>query len=274
MKRIGVAFVTAGLIVATIIGVGSTVASISKPMENLVSEPVVLRKEVQKNAELVETYSILSGSQAKKELYKVRTINPENVVLLNVGISDESVEQTIQSLQEAGDTVYLVIDSPGGSVFAGTKLVNHIRFSGQKIVTVCESICASMGFHIFEAGTRRIMSDKALLMGHPASGGARGNIHEMITMLTAIKDYTERMDRYIADRAKIPYEKFELMNLKNLWIESNDAVKMGLADEVAYVNYPRSKSSGSFISIREELIKKGIEVDKKTGTNKLDFYLE
>ena len=195
------------------------------------------------------------------------------VILLNTQIDQHSVEIVISKLEEAKNSqsrVYLVITSPGGSVFAGNKLIAYMESSELEINTVCSQVCASMAFHIFEAGKTRYMEGKSLLMGHPAAGGAEGTLPEMLSMLNAIKLLTDRLDAKIAQRAGIPYHKFELMVLKNLWVETPDAIKMGLADKVIHLNYNRD--SRGLIDMAEELRKRGIPV--KTTSKELNTLYE
>jgi ATP-dependent Clp protease protease subunit len=162
------------------------------------------------------------------------------VILLNTEVSDESMDAVLNqlyALEGQKERVYLVITSPGGSVFAGNRLVSYLESTNLDVVTVCSQVCASMAFHIFEAGRTRLMEAHSLLMGHPASGGARGTIPEMLSMLNAIKTMTDRMDAAIAKRAKIKYHDFEVSVLRNLWVETPDAIRMGLADGAVHLSF-------------------------------------
>lgn len=194
--------------------------------------------------------------------------NSSQIILLNTEVSEESVNEVISELQKAkenNDRVYLVISSPGGSVISGVKLVSYIENSKIEINTVCSEVCASMAFHIFEAGKNRYMENRSILMGHPASGGARGTLPEMLSMLNAVKLLTDRLDAKIAKRANIPYEKFEVMVLRNLWIEAVDAVKMGLADKIIALNY--DKMGTNVFDTADVLRRKGIKI--KTNATEL-----
>lgn len=150
----------------------------------------------------------------------------------------ESVDKVLARLREILSTeneAYLFIDSPGGSVFAGARLVSYIKDSIKPIHTVAVGMAASMGFHIFEAGSTRYMTSNAFLMSHPASGGTQGTVYEMESLLRFIRIYTEAWDRSIAARADIPYEKFELMTLKNAWLPASEAMELHLADKIVHV---------------------------------------
>lgn len=194
--------------------------------------------------------------------------NSSQVILLNTEVSEESVMEVISQLRKAEETnekVYLKISSPGGSVISGVKLVSYIENSKNQINTVCSEVCASMAFHIFEAGKTRYMENRSLLMGHPASGAAQGTLPEMLSMLNAVKLLTDRLDAKIAKRAGIPYAKFEIMVLRNLWIESPDAVKLGLADKIIQLNY--DAGSPQVFDTAETLRRRGIKV--KTNATEL-----
>lgn len=175
----------------------------------------------------------------------VRAVSPssDKIIFLSTQIDKGSVDDTLNALEKARNAglseVYLVIDSPGGSVLDGAKLVSYMRASKMKINTVCETLCASMGFHIFEAGHKRLVLEKAVLMGHPASGGARGTIEEMKSMIDMIKLYVDRMDADIASRAGIPFDEFKVMMLNNSWLEGRDAVAKKLADEIVTLEITR-----------------------------------
>lgn len=186
----------------------------------------------------------------------VTKINASNVILFNVPVMAETVDVTIEQIERTtGNTVYLVIDSPGGSVVDGAKLIDYIKYSGKNIVTVCDNICASMGFQLLQVGKQRYMTPKAIQMAHPASGGAAGTIENMYELIKMFKLYVDRMDAETAKRAGIPYDKFKHMVADNIWVETPEALSLGLADGVVYV------SSNNKVNILNETIKKYV-----TGT--------
>jgi ATP-dependent Clp protease protease subunit len=161
-----------------------------------------------------------------------------NVVFFDTDVQNITVDIAVQMLKDALNRtegqVYLLIDSPGGSVFDGARLTDFVEKSG-RISTICVTLCASMGAQLHQVGKKRLTMDKSVLMFHPASGGVRGTVEEMKGLLTMIDTYTLRMDAKIAKRSGIPLEKFKIMVLKNLWVEAEDALKMGLSDGIVNV---------------------------------------
>lgn len=153
-------------------------------------------------------------------------------------VDAESVDKVLARLREVLATeneAYLLIDSPGGSVFDGARLVSYIKDSHKPIHTVAVGMAASMGFQLFEVGATRLMTSNAFIMGHPAAGGTQGTAYEMEALISFIRKYTEAWDRAIAKRADIPYEKFELMILKNMWLPASEAMELHLADKIVHI---------------------------------------
>lgn len=163
-------------------------------------------------------------------------LDESNSVRLTDPINQRSVAKTLNALERlrrSGATeVYLLIDSPGGGVVEGNRLVGYIEASPVPINTVCMAICASMGAHIHQAGAKRLMTSKAILMFHPASGGSQGTVEGMHSQIEMFQRYMDRMDAKAAQRAKMDYDKFKLLVLKEYWIETQDAVANNLTDGV------------------------------------------
>lgn len=204
------------------------------------------------------TYTPQAEAETKVKVETFKVINAsasaDNIILFNTPVVEESVDAAIGLLSQAsGSTVYLVLNSPGGSVIDGARLINYIKYSGKNIVTVCDNLCASMAFQIFQVGKKRLMTDKAILMAHPASGGARGTIENMFSLIKTIKLYVDRMDAETAQRAGMSYSKFKTLVADNIWAETPEALSMGLADGVINL----SSQSGAGYDVMNELKRQG-----------------
>jgi len=199
-------------------------------------------------------------NDVKIPLVKVKA-SETNAILLDTEVTDESVDVVIDKLNELSSPnkkVYLIITSPGGSVIAGNKLIAYIDNSEMDIITVCQQVCASMGFHIFESGKTRYMVGHSILMAHPPTGGARGTLPEMLSQIDGIKRLTDELDIRTAKRAKLSYDKFSVDVLKNLWVTSNESYNMGLSDGLIHISMLNKSKA---FSAQEELLKRGVEVE-------------
>jgi ATP-dependent Clp protease protease subunit len=174
-----------------------------------------------------------------------QTDTKETRVLLDGPVTDFSARGVAQELIEKankGSTkLTLVIDSPGGSVFAGAELISTMKAlqaKGVEIDTVCLNLCASMAAVIHQFGSTRYMQEFSVLMFHPASGGARGEVPTMLSQLAAIQSYVERFSKAIAARAGIPHAEFSQLEKTELWVDDEQAVKRGFAEAVRFFGRP------------------------------------
>lgn len=162
-----------------------------------------------------------------------------NRLVLVVGeVNYSSMEEAKNKLQQIDKTkgpIYVLISSPGGSVFAGESFITAMQSAENPVYTVCLDICASMGAIIHQYGTQRYAYDRATLMFHDASGAARGKVGEMMSLLSFIDRKLEKTNRYIAIRSGMSYDKWTQMSVRDLWIDSEDAYKEGLVDKIVRV---------------------------------------
>lgn len=178
-----------------------------------------------------------------REIEKI-TVPSEQVVRLFGVVDKFSTETLIKDITEKskeGKDLYLLIDSPGGSVLDGARIVSTMEASKVKIHTVCIRMCASMAFIIHQYGTTRLAHDRAMLMGHPASAGLEGTLEQMSSRLNALMTYVDKLDAPIAVRVGMSLESFKALTVSELWIDSEDSLKRHLLDKIVYIdtNLPR-----------------------------------
>src|SRR5690606_6937285 len=93
--------------------------------------------------------------------------------------------------QANGKPIRIIINSPGGEVFAGAAIYNALReYSGRKTVRV-DGVAASMASVIAMVGDEIYMSPGSTMMVHRPLVGAYGNVkdlQEAIKMLEAIEE--------------------------------------------------------------------------------------
>lgn len=132
--------------------------------------------------------------------------------------------------------LFILIDSPGGSVLDGGQIVSAIQ-SIKNSTTICMSMCASMAFIIHQYGKTRYMVDRSLLMAHPASGGVQGTLEQMQSRLSFISRYVYKMNDFIAKRAGITAEEFKKRWVSEMWLDASDALSQGFTDGLVSVQY-------------------------------------
>jgi ATP-dependent Clp protease protease subunit len=179
--------------------------------------------------------STRAGVTRTLELDKYNTLTMFDEVR---GDNSEKVANAIANLNKLGsdEPIYLLLDSPGGSVIAGAKVVNAIEASKRPVHTVCVTICASMAAVIHSYGHKRLAANRAILMYHDASGQFQGEFARINSLFSAINRYVEKFDENIVKRSKMDRATFENLQIKEIWIDTEDAMAKGLVDELVFVN--------------------------------------
>lgn len=159
-----------------------------------------------------------------------------------VGEVDESILQQISQIQQlaamSSEPIYLMLESPGGSVFDGYKMLSAMESSRAPVYTVAMGLCASMCAIIHQYGAKRYAFDRATLMFHDAAGGLQGDVKKMATRLNYISRSLEKVDRKIASKMGISYDKYMALHAYELWVDAEDALKLHLIDDVVATELP------------------------------------
>lgn len=255
----------------SILGAAVVFGGISINNNRLPDSAIVGTTTTTVRANVVNSVGDIVSGEEKKQTVTILQPKEEQLIIFNTPVAYETVEATIQRLEQLKDKgykeAYLLLDSPGGSVFDGARLVAWMKDSPMKVHTVCDGMCASMAAHLFEAGKNRYMTSKSTLMFHPASGGVNGTLEQMASRLNFITTFVDRMDASAAERAGIDYNEFKRRTLVEYWVETEDAVGNGLADGVAFISYPRDSKKSLDLGEEMRKAKRIIPEDlKKIGT--------
>lgn len=137
-------------------------------------------------------------------------------------------------LDEAnGEEILVIINSPGGSVYAASEIYTALRAYNGKVTTQIHSIAASAASWIAVAGTCEI-SPTAQIMIHNVSSLARGDYRTMEHIANTLK----KANRSIANAFMIKTELecneiLEYMDAET-WFTADEAVEYGFADKIMF----------------------------------------
>jgi ATP-dependent protease ClpP protease subunit len=179
-------------------------------------------------------------------------LTENNTVHFTGAVTDQSVAKAqrqmgmVSARLSSTDVIYLVIDSPGGSVMAGNLFIDFANSLPQKIKPIC-IFCASMGYHMFQSFEERLVFSSSSLMSHRVSiGGLSGQIPgEAISRLQSIIDTSNEMDEKVAKRVGISVGEYKKLIYDELWLSGSAAVKSNHADKIARIRCSKSLLTGT-----------------------------
>jgi len=181
---------------------------------------------------------LVSFSAFAKE--KQILLTSDNTVQLKGPVNRQSVGEVMQELNELSkkgkesDPIFLVLNTPGGSVMAGLDLIQYMNTLRRPVFSIA-NYAASMGFHILQNSPTRYVTKYATIMSHRASGGFEGDIpHQINSRLKHVIDLVDKMDEQVISRTNGKYTKKSYMELirDEYYAVGSNAIDDGFADEV------------------------------------------
>lgn len=175
----------------------------------------------------------------------VKTLDTKDsaIVQLNTEVNEESVDKCIAEIKAANKKhvkkIFLLLDSPGGSVFDGSRLIGAMGASKAPVYTVVTGMAASMAAIITEYGKERYMMDRTTLMFHPASltTFVSGEVDKVISRLSYGKREIDKMDVHTAMRSGVAYVDFKARTEQELWDDAEDALHDHFIDAIVDIDF-------------------------------------
>lgn len=135
-----------------------------------------------------------------------------------------------------GQSFEIIFNSPGGGVIEGMALydfITQLRGKGHKITTTTLGYAASMAGILLQAGDVRVMGKESYLLIHEISFGASGKIGEIEDEVEFVKKIQKRVIAIFAQRSKLTKREVAAKwKRKDWWLDSDEAFKLGLIDEI------------------------------------------
>lgn len=174
-------------------------------------------------------------------------LSESNTVSLNTPITEDSVKSLQVELMEKGQKlsskqpIILTLNSPGGSIDAGFKLIETAKGLGQRVDTL-SLFSASMSFITSQyLGVRYTMSNSTLMSHRAYLGGIEGQIPgSFVTRTNHILSGLLDIDKFIANKAGITVAQYESAIANELWMYGEKAVEAKYADRLVRVRCDKS----------------------------------
>lgn len=168
-------------------------------------------------------------------------LTEQNTVFLTGPVTDRSIAQItddlvkVSNVGKSNEPVYLVLNTPGGSVMAGLDLMAFMN-TLRRPVHVVANYAASMGFHILQSSKVRYVTKFGTIMSHRARGGFSGEIPQQVnSRLKHVIDLVTKMDEHVVSRTngKHTLSSYSELIRDEYYAVGSNAIKDGFADSIA-----------------------------------------
>lgn len=130
-------------------------------------------------------------------------------------------------------TIYL--NTNGGDVFIGLILSEIIKKSVTPVHITVLANAASMGGVILVSGHRRYAYEFSNILIHDGSLGLSGSRNKVKDNMKFYDEKDKQLKDFVLNNTKITEEKYDSMEDREWWITAQDALELGIVDEIIQV---------------------------------------
>lgn len=190
----------------------------------------------------MSTVACASGDNSE-----ILTISEENSIVLNMPITMQTASEVNRKLLDKNDKlpkgkpIYLVLDTPGGSIDDGMKIIEVAKSLPRPVHTV-SLFNASMGFIIAQHLDTRYVLLSSVMMSHRASvNGVKGEYPgSFISRFLAIGNQLMTINSRVAERAGLPLMRYLDLTANELWMGPEESIKLKFADKKVILRCDKS----------------------------------
>lgn len=146
-------------------------------------------------------------------------------------------------LQEPNKDIFLYINSPGGSVSATLAIYDTMQHIKPDVATLCVGFAASGAAILLAGGAKgkRYALPNSEVMIHQVLGASEGQASDIAIDAKHIVHIKEKISRILAHHTAQPLAQIDRDTDRNFYMDSDEAKKYGIVDEIV-----KSKNNFSF----------------------------
>jgi ATP-dependent Clp protease protease subunit len=165
----------------------------------------------------------------------------DRIVFLGGPIDDSTANIIVAQMlflsnEDSKTDIHFYINSPGGSITAGLAIYDTMQFVRCDVATYCIGQAASMGALLLAGAAKNkrfLLSNSRILLHQPLiSGILQGPATDLEIEAKEIIRLRTRLYKILSEHTGQNPEKVENDCDRNLWLNSDEAIKYGLADKI------------------------------------------
>jgi ATP-dependent Clp protease, protease subunit len=163
----------------------------------------------------------------------------ERIVFLGTPVDDQIANLIVAQLlhlesEDPDKDIFIYINSPGGSVYAGLAIYDTVQFIKPDVHTICVGIAMSMGALLLAGGAegKRSALPNAKILIHQVSGGFQGQATDIEIQARETIATKRRLEEIIAKHTNQDLEKVSKDMERDYFMTAPEAKEYGIIDNV------------------------------------------
>ena len=172
----------------------------------------------------------------------------DRIIFLGTQVDDYSANVVQAQLlyldtSDPGKDIFLYINSPGGSVYAGLGIYDTMQYVNSDVSTICTGMAASMAAVLLVAGQKgkRMALKHSRVMIHQPMGGISGQASDIEITSREILKLKQELYTIISDHSGQPYDKVYSDSDRDYWMTAAEAKDYGMIDNVLIREKPAAE---------------------------------
>jgi ATP-dependent Clp protease protease subunit len=163
----------------------------------------------------------------------------ERIVFLGTPVDDQIANLIIAQLlhlesEDPDKDIFLYINSPGGSVYAGLAIYDTMQFVKPDVQTICVGIAMSMGSLLLSGGAKgkRMSLPNSRILIHQVSGGFQGQGTDIEIQAREVIGLKRRLEEIYAHHTGKSQEVISRDMERDFFLSPEEAKDYGIIDSV------------------------------------------
>jgi ATP-dependent Clp protease, protease subunit len=163
----------------------------------------------------------------------------ERIVFLGTPIDDQIANLIIAQLlhlesDDPDKDIFLYVNSPGGSVYAGLAIYDTIQFIKPDVQTICVGVAMSMGSLLLAGGAKgkRMALPNARILLHQLSGGFEGQGTDIEIQAREVIGLKRRLEEIYAEHTGKTIDTVSHDMDRDFFMSPQEATEYGIIDSV------------------------------------------
>ena len=176
----------------------------------------------------------------------------ERIIFLGTPVDDQIANLIVAQLlhlesEEPDKDIFIYINSPGGSVYAGLAIYDTMQFVKPDVQTICVGIAMSMGALLLAGGAKgkRMALPNAKILIHQVSSGFQGQATDIEIQARETINMKRRMEEIFAHHTDQPLDKVSRDMERDYFMTSQEAQEYGIIDTVVSSRDSRPTASAA-----------------------------
>jgi ATP-dependent protease ClpP protease subunit len=194
---------------------------------------------------MISSILLLLASNTMTMGHETIELNSNNVLTIRGTITEDNVNDFVFDLNkmENKQDIYVYLDTNGGSVHAGIKVVSEVQ---KHNISCIAHRAYSMGFVILQSCAKRYVTPYATVMQHQISYGASSEKAKVESYVNFVDQVGDQLEKMQSDKIGLCVKDFTQKTYNDWWLAGDNILSENVADKIVHVTCTKELTESNY----------------------------